>query len=385
MRPTVTEPRRVTSIYMKGPFARLLSNLLTRAEPPCLSAYLNTHPASAQAAEHRIRLKNILKQAEETLGASPVWLEEARATLKDDEFWTYLSNSLLLFASPGSCEVLRTPLPFEEDTALCSGFCVKQLLGYSDLPERIHLLAVSSKQIRLFECTMEEINETPIPDTVQVADEFLGADDREEEFQQHSTHARSGGTIFHGQGAGRDEEDERRLRFFQHVARGLEKVLNADSKPVVLLGAQEVLTLFRTAFKSAHDCIERTGSGDRESPHDLNRMAWDALFERAKSARERTIAEFKEQRGSEACLHDPLAIAEAAGSGRIRRLFVAPDAHAWGHADVQNLQFEAFGEWRIEAVDLLDVAAVLTAKHGGEVHCVPQDRLGTPAAALLYT
>ncbi|GIV02086.1 MAG: hypothetical protein KatS3mg015_0916 [Fimbriimonadales bacterium] len=372
------------NVSMKGPFANLLSNLISQSASPCLSVYMATHPASAQAAEDRIRLKNLLKDAEARLGDSADWLDGPRQLLEDEEFWTHLSNSLLLFASPDGFEVVRTPLPFAEDQALCSRYCLKQLIGYADHPERIHLVAVSSKHVRLFECSTSDITEVPIPDTVQVASEFLGSDDREEEFQQHSVHARSGGTIFHGQGAGRDEEDEHRLRFFQHVARGLERALGANGSPVVLLGTQENLAQFRSAYKAPKDLIEVQGSGDHANLHDLNRSAWDAVFARSQADREKALAQFKELEGSEAGIHDPVAIVQAASTGRVRALFVAPDAHVWGSADLEQHSFDVADEWSVNAVDLLDLAAVLTAKHGGAVHCVPRDQLGALAGALLF-
>jgi hypothetical protein len=84
----------------------------------CMSLYMPTDPTPATADEHRIRFKNLLRQAEDTarerapanreLSAS---LAEGRRLLENDFFWRRQGSGLAVFIAPGVFLFHRLPVP----------------------------------------------------------------------------------------------------------------------------------------------------------------------------------------------------------------------------------------------------------------------------------
>ena len=88
-----------------------LWSLMEEGAERCVSIYLPTHRAGSDIQQDPIRLKNLLRRAEESLGAGGMrgaaareLLQPARELIDDRAFWHYQGDGLALFVAPGMCE-----------------------------------------------------------------------------------------------------------------------------------------------------------------------------------------------------------------------------------------------------------------------------------------
>jgi hypothetical protein len=370
---------------MPGLLHQAANELLAFRGAPCLSLYMNTHRASVQTNEDRIRYKNMLRDAEARLDGDASILELARNLLKDEEFWTHLSDSLAVFCSADTFRTLKVPFPLITDFIVSHRFHVKPLLGLGALPERFFLL-VLSQEVRLFECTLDAMAEIKLSGAEQSLKEFNKREGRWDDLQQHSVSNRGAGAIFHGQGAGKDLLDERQLKFFQQIEDAVTKHLNASGAPLLLVGPQESVALYAKVNRYGHlepDAIY--GSAEHAQVHDLFRQAWRHQARTLEAGQTEAVEQFRQLRGSDRAVDHPEAVLKLAAQGRVKTLLVAIDRQVWGRWDEQTLSAETLKEWQPGAEDLLDQAAVLAASHGATVYTLPEDRMpSTPVAAILY-
>lgn len=370
---------------MPNPLQQAVDELLAFRGTPCLSLFLNTHRASVQAAEDRIRYKNMLRDAEALLNGDASFLEPARALLSDDEFWTQLADSLAVFCAPDTFRVLKVPFPLTTNFILSHRFHVKPLLGLMRLPGRFFLL-VLSQDVRLFECTLDAMTEVKLTGAEQSLKEFNKREGRWDDLQQHSVSNRGAGAIFHGQGAGKDLLDERQIKFFQQIEDAVTKHLNTSRAPLMLVGPRESITLYARVNRYAHLEPESIhGSAEHTQPHDLFRQAWKRQAQKLEAVQSEAIEAFRQLRGSDRALDHPEAVLRLAAQGRVKTLLVALDRQVWGRWDEETLTAEAFKEWQPGAEDLLDRAAILTAANGATVYTPSEERMpSTPVAAILH-
>ena len=84
----------------------------------CISIFMPTHRTAKETQQDRIRLKNLLTEAEKaviSLDPSQLkLLEPAQDLLQESPFWWYQSDGLALFFSSGVFHHYRVPLSFNE-------------------------------------------------------------------------------------------------------------------------------------------------------------------------------------------------------------------------------------------------------------------------------
>ncbi|MGD8632403.1 MAG: hypothetical protein PVF85_02465, partial [Anaerolineales bacterium] len=71
---------------------------------------------------------------------------------------------------------------------------------------------------------------------------------------------------------------------------------------------------------------------------------------------------------------------------RIAYLFVSLDDQIWGEFEPESLEIQRNGDSGPGKVDLLNLSAIYTLKHGGEVYAVPEEQMpvdDSPIVALL--
>jgi hypothetical protein len=121
-----------------------------------------TAPAGAGPAAEgdRIAFKNLARQAVEELRArgraarEVDAIEEELDDLHDDEaFWTELSHSLAVFASPGGLRGFRLPNRLTEAVQVADRYYVKPLLRAVTFPQTAFVLALAEGSVRLLEVT----------------------------------------------------------------------------------------------------------------------------------------------------------------------------------------------------------------------------------------
>ena len=377
-----------------------LRQLMMKQKQWCVSIYMSTHRTGTETQQDPIRLKNLLKEAENQLSARGVstrdmqeMLEPANNLLQDLVFWQHQSDGLAIFLSANGVRRYRLPLNFEELVAIEDHFYIKPLMPLFTGDGQFYILALSKNDIRLLNGTRYNVSEVDIGQLVGSLDEAISSDDHQVNLQHHtsgSTGAASGGqsATFHGHGGGDGSDKDDLLRYFHRVEDALTEFLQGDEVPLVLAGAEYLLPIYKKANKYPN-LIDRviTGNPDLLSVEELHKSAWDILGPFFQEAQEEAVAHYQQLAGqaSEQVADTLEKIIPAAMNGRVEILFVSAGLQQWGVFNTTTNKIEIHDQKESGDEHLLDLAVVQTYLKGGTVYVVEPEKVpsGTYAAAVL--
>lgn len=361
-----------------------LKTVITESQRPSVSLFLPTHRAGPEIQQDPIRLKNLLKQAESQLTIEGVRSTEARellapvdALLEDAAFWRHQDEGLAIFRSRDSFRVFQLPLPVQEYVSVADRFYVKPLLPLLVNDVRFYILALSQKAIRLLECSRDSMHEVDLPGVPNSLAEALNEVEAPQ-LQFHSLPVGGmSGARFHGHGVGIDDVDVINLqRYFHRVNDGLEKMLKNQRAPLVLACVEYLAPLYRETSTYPHvlDAIVN-GNPDGLKNEELHQKAWALIEPNFQKARARAAAQYHEGITKERAAHSLADILTAAYQGRVASLFVPLGVRRWGRFNFENLSLEEHTHEHPGDDELLDLAAVQTLMHGGDVYAVHPDEV----------
>ena len=368
--------------------------LAGRESEQCVSIYLPTHPAGPDAAQDRLRLKNLANRARSELAGlglrSPEVAElvgPVERLADDADFLAHLEHGLAVFVADGDVERYRLPGPVEEVVMVSDRFLVSPLVAFVDDGVGFAVLALSENHVRLLRGTphdVVDISDSRLPGSLA---EALRFDDRESQLHSHGAGRVGSGQVkagFHGQGVAGALDEVDRGRFLRAVDAGLHQILGDSSEPLVLAGTEEIVAQFRNLSHHRH-VVDGSigGSPDHLKAEELQRRALPLVPSTLVSQR-REAAEMV-RAGSTAAIESIDEALVAAASGRVARLFVPIGVHHWGVFDAATGRADEHPEREPGDHDLLNLAAIETLRHGGDVAPVDPSEMPTegPIAAVL--
>lgn len=356
-----------------------------------VSIYVRTHRSGPDTRQDPIQLKNQLKEAREKMAALDLngdtieaILAPAKELLENETFWKHQDSGLAVFLAPDFQQQYRAPCSFQNLTVVGSRFHLKPLLPWITEDGKFYLLTLSKNNVRFFEGSRDFLTEKEVKDVPKSLAEALKYDDPEVSLQHHPGGAeKSGGRepIYHGQGSGKDDENDRLLRFFQKIDRGLHSVLREQKAPLILAGVEHYFPIYADANRYQplmKDGIH--GNPDGLSTLELHDAAWKRVHPHLQSHQEQAKEKIQQALSHGQASLKVQEVALAAGQGRVDTLFVAIGEQQWGRIDLEQNQVESDYDGP-EMEDILDYAAVQTFLHGGQVHVV--DRREVPEGALV--
>jgi len=371
-----------------------LELLVRQPRSSCVSLYMPTHRSGPETQQDPIRLKNLIRRAEETLvaagtrrpDASEV-LRPARELIEDEAFWRHQSDGLALFLRTGWFRSYRLPLAFEELVVASDRFHMSALLPLLTGDGRFYVLALSENEARLLDGTRFNVHVVNVPGLPAGVKDALRYDDPQRELGSHA--AESGGpgarVVLHGQGIGAEVQKERLGRYLQAVDGAVRRSLREQQAPLVLAGVEYVRAMYRDVNTYPH-LLEAgiSGSPDRTSTEELHTRAWalvEPLFARE---RDSAAAAYREALGTgraSGSLDDVLTAAEA---GRIDVLFVPTGAHVLSASPASAGVSHADRGQELGGGDPIEQAVVGTILNAGTVYAVPEREMPdrAPVAAL---
>ena len=369
-----------------------LKSLMAQNHGVRVSLYLPTHRGGVQAREDLIRLKNLLRQADEHLEAVGVrgaqareLLAPARPLLEDKPFWSSQGDGLALFLAPGVFRYFRLPLRFEELAVVADHFHVRPLLPLLTEDGRFFLLTLSKGAIRLHQCTRQSHKEIELRDVPTSLDEFLRFDVPEKSLQVRGGAGPKGQAG--GRGGGPDEavDKSKLLDYLRHVDSAVRKALRDAREPLILAGVEYLRGLYKEANHYPNLLPEGIdGNPDGRSIDELHRLACALVEPRFTKARDDAVLQFRQLHGTDRASKDLRAVVPAAYAGRVGLLLVAAGTHRWGSFDPATQSVELHPEEQPGDKELLDFIATHTLLHGGAVHAVGPEHLpdDSPLAAI---
>ena len=363
-----------------------LTRLAATGSEPVVSLLVPTTPRD----EGRILLRNLATEAvgllEET-GMRPVEARERMAivdrVLHDHPLWAPPEVALAVYITADEWWQAPGPTLGGPQVVVGPRAQVKHLLDGTPHPPHA-VLTLSLKSSHLYRADhhgLVEVETDGLPVTMA---EVLRYDDPEPQLQYHSTGAGGGRTaaVFHGHG-GKETKDEEVSRYLRAVASAVEKHL--DGEPLVLAGTDEVAAAFRKI--TGYDRIldpDIAGSGERHAPAELRAAAGDIVDREMDHHRTAVRSRIVDRLGTDLVAVDLPEVVLAACEGRVEALFVA------GGETVVNGRYEPERravEPAQDGEDLVNLAAVETWGHHGDVFVVPGDDVpgvGLAAGLLRY-
>lgn len=375
-----------------------LKTLVEQSQEGCVSIFLPTH-TGPEIEQDPIRFKNLMKEAEESLveqgmrHADAVEMLKSAYELDRPEFWRHQNSGLALFIAPNFLRYYRLPIEFEELMVSGDRFHVKPLMPLLTGDGKFYILALNQKNVRLLEGTRDFIREYNLNSLEEVpqslSEAVLQFEDSENQTQFETVRAASPsgppgsspGTL-HGRGVDEDKKSKM-LQFFSSIDSGVREFFQDDTAPLVLVGVDELLPIYRQANSYPYLSKENVSREPKlMKPEELHEQAWTVVSPYFQQARKDAAERYREFSGNSPDLasHDLQEIVKAAYYQRIDTLFVAIDRHQWGTFDLQNNAVQLHDSEQPGSEDLLDFAALHAMLNGGTVYAVAPDRVPSSAS-----
>jgi len=378
---------------MNPEFREELKELVQKQGGPCVSIFMPTHRAGAEVQQNPIRLKNLLRESEQQLVAlgtrqtdARELLSKAQGLLADGYFWRQQADGLAVFIAPDVFRTYSLPIHFDELSVVTDRFHLKPLLRVLAEDDRFLVLALSQKELRVFECTRFGVSLVELESVPKSIDEALKYDDPQRQLQFHTgTQGRGGGkraAMFHGQGVGVDDNKSNIWRYCLMINDGLHKLLRDEHAPLVLAGVDYLLPIYREANGYPHlleTCI--TGNPDVLSADELHSKAWEIVQPHFKQEQEEAMAKYSRLAGTGLASGDLREIVPAAYFGRVESVFLPVGKPIWGSFDPQKSEIDLHAEAQPGDQDLLDLVAIQTFTNGGAVYVVEPGQIANKQLA----
>ncbi|MGB3493332.1 MAG: hypothetical protein WBA57_11425 [Elainellaceae cyanobacterium] len=373
-----------------------LTTLTTASDSTCISIYAPMERLGSETQQNPIRLKNLVRQAVEKLLALGLHEQDTKELLQPlyelatYDFWQHQSDGLAIFLSSNQFRYYCLPISFPELTVVGDRFHLKPLLQLMSGDGIFSVLALSQNQVRLFQGSLYHLDEvelkpseaealtlsqakglTDVPTNIAAA---LQYDNAEKSLQVHAGSSKGNSGIFHGQGAGNEDQKNDLLSYFRQVNSGLESFLKNQQAPLILAGVDYLLPIYHEANTYSHllpDGI--SGNPEALTLEELHTQAWQIAQPYFDLAKISTMSHYGELQGSEETANTIEKVVPAAYFQRVETLFVPIDKTVWGVFDPVKNSIQIHDQQETGDEDLLDLAALHTLTNGGTVYAVDQE------------
>jgi hypothetical protein len=365
-----------------------LRELMELGEEPSVSFFLSTDPVSTESQQNRIKLKNLLRQAEDQLKVNGYRSSEIQKLLSPVEtllneslFWSHQQQGLAVFVNKNIFRYYRMPLSFDSLVEAGRQFHLKPLLPLLAQDYQYYLLTLSQNQIGLYQCSPEGIHSMNLDGIPESLDEAMRYDEHEKNLQFSTRTPQTGGgemrsAVFHGLGIGMENTKKDLLQFFHKVDAGIQQKMNGSHAMLVLAGVDYLFPIYREA-NTYPNLMDKGVSGNPEelSPKDLHNQSLELVEPLLKESQQRYQALYAELEGTGRTSKVTEDIVAAAHHGRIEVLFVAKGSQVWGSYSADEDKVALSDSAGPDNEDLMNVTALQTYLSSGTVYILEPDEM----------
>lgn len=349
-----------------------IRELLEYKGKPCISLFMPLSQQPDQREANRIRLKNLIKQAEKQLTAASIKavdvLSPAMNLLTNGRLHQQKSAGLAVFMKVGFSQHFFMPITMPELVVVGQRFHVKPLLPLLQSYGHFHILALSQNKVALFQASRYHIEPVTLPNLPENMADALQYEDPEKQLQRHAITGQTG--TFHGHEVDAEKKGAI-LRYFRQLDDVVTNYLQKEKTPLILACVEYLVPIYRMANNYA-DLLEEgiSGNPDEVSSTELQQQALQIISSRLEAEQTAAAEQYQALATTERASADVTEIVSAAHFGRIDTLFTPVGQQQWGRFDAQSGQVQLCQTAEPNAVDLLDSAAVHTLLNGGTVYAV---------------
>ncbi len=337
----------------------------------------------ADTRKNSIVFKNMLSEAREQLDASDALLARLDELQEFEDpvhsFWQEQKEGLILvIREEGENDAFLLPFSLDSTVTIGESPSLSPLFLLTG-GGQYHLLALNLGGLRLFKASRwdleEEIQLTHVPSTL---DEAMKYDDPEESLQSRSVSssnmpgAGGGNVAFNGQGVTGDEMRNKKIRrFFEMVDKGLPKNFNDLEMPLVLMGPDFEISLYREVNHYPHLCEQHIATSVAHlSDDELTQTICEWVAERDAADRSQEIDKLNDRIGLGEASIDFKEIVKGAETARIDTLLVDEKAQRWGTSDPSNDQVILHDEQQPDSQELVGAATLAAAASGARIQFI---------------
>lgn len=281
-----------------------LQALATETGAPCVTISLNTHRTHPENAQDRIRLKNLLQEAEERVikdfGKRPAEsLLEKLAVVESEIDINYNLESLHIYLSNNTKEIIKSTWPTNEDAVrIADTFDTRSLIKAYNRSEDYAILLLSQGGVALYTAT----------------DDGITGEIKNDDFPfTENPHANTN--------ADRTSDakylDDLVREFFNTVDKAVVKFFNDTHLPILIICTEDNYSRFiKMADKPSIYLGYAPINYNSTETHNLAKQGWEVVKTLQQERRTAAISEMKEAVGAGTVLTDLQEIFQAAKEGR---------------------------------------------------------------------
>jgi len=368
-----------------------LRELVQGNSEPCVSFYVPLG-AGPETEESRIRVKNLLRQAEEALlergfrrpevdkllkAARPV-LETARDSHPRDA-------ALAALIAPGQLYEFQLPYKCDPLSVVGERFHIKPLILGVKQDRRYYLLALAQNDVRLYEGDRVELRPVHVPNLPANINEAVPPTEAEKSVQWHTrTPWQSGrrSPMFFGPSDVGSDQIARLQHFCGRVDAAVCQFLGDRQEPLILAAVDFLQPIYRSVSRYARLLPQGIEGNPEPIPiQQLHAQAWAIAEPEFRAAELKHLELLPEAISKNRGSTDLAEILSGAANARVAELSIAVDRHQWGRFDPETGELHIAPKQSPQNEDLLNLAAIHTLKHGGTVHAVSSTDLPDASAA----
>lgn len=334
---------------------------------PALSILLPTHRTAPANRQDPIRVKNLVRQAQERLLAEFSQRDLAGLFARLDALvntidYRYTLDGLALFVNADIARSFMLPFPLKERVVVDETFATRDLVFALNRTPRYWVLALSEQPTRLF----EGIRETLI--------EVTG----------------NGFPIIHTGPGGQQAipnkpdinrsayRDEHHRLFFRQVDEAFKPFMVADPLPLAVVGVDRYLAFFREVSAYTSEIVTTmTGNHDKTTAHELGKLVWPLVEGSLAARRKGYLQELDAAVGAQKYVSTIGEVWRLGHEGRGALLLVEEDFHYPARVDASGMHLTPADD--PSAPDVLDDAVddliETVLAHGGRVAFVDNGAL----------
>jgi len=301
-------------------------------------------------------------------------------------------HGLAIFRSATQMTHFVVTYPIRDEVIVADRFYILPLLKALESEREFCLLALGQKRGRLIHCTEASSEEIALPPTMPTSlSDFTQTDQPDHRLENRQTAGQKGKphgshpgvTVAFGSASDAERKDEYLSHFYREVDKQLQPVLRANPLPLVVAGVDYEIALYHRVSEYPELVPDGArGAADGLKGGELHARALEAIEAYSQRRIDKALAQY-EKAGRDRISHSIADIVKDAYDGRVLHLFLAEGAQQPGWFDeTERVAHERTEDHR---GDLLNLAAMQTLWHAGNVFVLQQERMPgqVRAAAML--
>ncbi len=358
---------------------------LAAATGPCITLVL---PMDG-IADTRVRLKDAVRSLESQVEDKSILTSVAALAEQGRISGEGRQGALVVLRSPEIFEHFLTDRTGPEIVEAGEYFNIRSILSIAEKQRLFYILAISQKHVRVLRCTRKESEEVALPSgTPASLNDSKQTSKPDHDLDNRSSGGPSMGSmkgVMFGTTTDKENKDEYMVHFMTEIDKGVHTLLKESGAPLVVVAVEHELAQYKRINTYPHLVDPGVhGAPDGLKGGEMHKRALELLEASTPEPVRKILDHFDKQVGTGHASAHAQEIVKASHEGRVSHLLFQENAHYQGNFDEIRQKIKRHDDAIDVKHDLINVAAVQTLIHGGDVYVLSGDKMpnGVPLAAI---